>query len=650
MCGLVGLFAHDGEPPHREKWFELVDHLRHRGPDAGSFWADGPFFFGHRRLAILGLATGHQPMATADGRLVVILNGEIYNFIELRAELEALGHAFRTDSDTEVLLHGYRAWGEDLPRRLIGQFAFALADRPRRRLYLARDRFGEKPLFIRRAPGYVAFASEVRPLAALPDLDRQMDVPALGGYLSLNYVPGEATLLAGVRRLPPATWALFSPEGERVERYWTPPDGPDEDTAAGPRTMDEALEEWRQRFDRAVRLAMRADVPVGILLSGGMDSSLVAESAMRQGRLNRAFFLDFEERQWSEREAAQTVADRLGLPLESATLTPAALEDFLKLVAHADDPLADSSALAVWTIARQAAKANKVVLGGDGGDELYGGYLTYGASRLHARVISRIPSAMRSGLAAVGRHLPTRDGKVSLSERARRFLRAADLPTAQAHFTWNGTWLPAEAAALVQPGEARAMVLAAIPDLARRTGLRPPVGVRRLQLVDVAEYLPNDILAKVDRMGMAHGLETRAPFLDHELASWTLRLPEHLAVGPRGELKALLRAAAREIFGPSIADRAKRGFSIPVHAWIRGPLSELVRDLLSPRSVASLGVLDPARVTSVLEDHMSGRRQLGFELWGLAVLVAWHRMRVARPPDPPPVIEPPRAVVLPPAG
>lgn len=184
------------------------------------------------------------------------------------------------------------------------------------------------------------------------------------------------------------------------------------------------------------------------------------------------------------------------------------------------------------------------------------------------------------------------------------------------------------------------MVLEAIPDLARRTGLRPPVGVRRLQLVDVAEYLPNDILAKVDRMGMAHGLETRAPFLDHELASWTLRLPEHLALGPRGELKALLRAAARRIFGPAIADRPKRGFSIPVHAWIRGPLSEVVRDLLAPRSVASLGVLDPARVTAVLDDHLSGRRNLGFEIWGLAVLVAWHRMRVARPPVAPSGTEP----------
>jgi asparagine synthase (glutamine-hydrolysing) len=646
MCGLVGLFAHDGDAPHRDRWFELVDHLRHRGPDAGAYWADGPFFLGHRRLAILGLASGHQPMATEDGRLVVILNGEIYNFVELRAELEALGHAFRTDSDTEVLLHGYRAWGLELPRRLVGQFAFALADRPRRRLFLARDRFGEKPLFLRRAPGYVAFASEVRPLAALPDLDRQLDVAALGGYLSLNYVPGEATLLAGVRRLPPATWALFAPDGERVERYWAPPEGPSEDR----RTMDEALEEWRPLFDRAVRLAMRADVPVGILLSGGMDSSLVAESAVRQGRLNRAYFLDFEQPQWSEREAAQTVADRLGLPLECATLTADSVQDFLELVAHADDPLADSSALAVWTIARLAARANKVVLGGDGGDELYGGYLTYGASKLHADVVSRLPSPLRSGLASIGRHLPTRDGKVSLSERARRFLRAADLPTAEAHFTWNGTWLPEEAAAMVEPGETRALVREALPALARRAGLRPPVSVRRLQLVDVGEYLPNDILAKVDRMSMAHGLETRAPFLDHELASWTLRLPEHLAVGPRGELKALLRAAARRIFGPAIADRPKRGFSIPVHSWIRGPLSEVVRDLLAPRSVASLGVLDPARVTAVLDDHLSGRRNLGFEIWGLAVLVAWHRMRVARPPAAPSGTEPLRERVFPLTG
>ena len=643
MCGLVGFFAPEGAAPHRALWPDLVNHLRHRGPDAGSYWADGPFFLGHRRLSILGLSSGHQPMATPDGSLVVILNGEIYNFVELRAELEGLGHGFRTDSDTEVLLHGYRAWGEELPRHLVGQFAFALADRRRRRLFLARDRFGEKPLFVLRTPGYVAFASELRPLAALPDLDRRLDVAALGGFLSLNYVPGDQTLLAGVRRLPPATQATFSAEGERAARYWDPP----QHVAEGPRGMDAALEEWRPLFDRSVRLAMRADVPVGIFLSGGMDSALVAESAVRQGRLNRAYFLDFEEQEWSEKDAARTVADRLGVPLECATLTSDALRDFLPIVAHADDPLADSSALAVWTIARHAARENKVVLGGDGGDELYGGYLTYRASRLHAALTTRLPSPVRAALARVGRALPTRDGKVSLSERARRFLRAADLPPEEAHFTWNGTWLPEEAARMVCGERERALVRAALPALAARTGQGSIPGLRRFQLVDIAEYLPNDILAKVDRMTMAHGLEARTPFLNHELAAWALTMPERLAVSPGGELKALLRAAARRVFGPGIADRPKRGFSIPVHSWIRGPLAEVIRELLDPRSVEALGVLDSAAVAAALRDHLSGRRHLGFEIWGLAVLVAWHRMRVARPPDAPAAIEPPRAVVLP---
>jgi asparagine synthase (glutamine-hydrolysing) len=638
MCGIVGLFARDGPAPHRDLWGTLVDHLRHRGPDAGAFWGEGPFFLGHRRLAILGLESGHQPMATEDGGLVVSFNGEIYNFVELRAELEARGFRFRTSSDTEVLLHGYEAWGERLPEHLIGQFAFAIADRRRRHLFLARDRFGEKPLFVLRAPGYVAFASELRPLAALPDLDRQMDVAALGGYLSLNYVPGEATLLAGVRRLPPATWARFTADGEHVERYWAPPRVP----AETPRSMEEALEQWRPSFDRAVRLSMRADVPVGILLSGGMDSALVAESAARQGRLNCAYFLDFEEKQWSERHAAEAVASRLGLPLESATLTSQSLEDFLQLVSHADDPLADSSALAVWTIARHAARKNKVVLGGDGGDELYGGYLTYGASRLHGRVIARLPAALRAGLAGLGRRLPTREGKVSLSQRAHRFLRAADLPTAEAHLTWNGTWLPGEAAALMRSETNGRLVRDALPAVVRRPGLgEGDIPVRALQLLDVGEYLPNDILAKVDRMSMAHGLEVRAPFLDHELATWALRLPERLAVGPRGELKALLRASARPLFGAAIADRPKQGFSIPIDAWTRGPLSEMARELLSPASVEQLGVLDSTRVASVLGDHLSGRRSRGYEIWGLAVLVAWHRLRIQRPPDPPRTIQAP---------
>lgn len=633
MCGIVGLYSFDGPAPHPKHWPELVNHLRHRGPDEGAWWADGPFFFGHRRLSIVGLASGGQPMATADGELVVTFNGEIYNYPELRAELEARGHRFRTDSDTEILLHGYREWGDCLPRHLTGMFAFALADRRRGELFLARDRIGEKPLFLVRTPRYLAFASELRPLAALPDLERRLDLEALGGYLALNYVPGTACLLAGVQRLPPGSWRRYAGVRERSGRYWEPPRAPVVDA----RSPQEVTAEFRERFDRAVRLNLRSDVPVGIFLSGGMDSSLIAESAMRQGRLNRAYCIDFEEKSHSEAAAARLVADRLGLPLDIVTLTPAALRDFLLLVEHADDPLADSSALAVWTLSRHAARNNRVVLGGDGGDELLGGYLTYRASRLQARVLARMPQLVRRGLARVGRSLPTSEGKVSFSYKLRRFLRAADLPGGQAHFSWNGTWLPNEASTLVRPGWPRSVVGQALPTLAARHGLDGPYSLFALQRGDLQEYLPNDILVKTDRMSMAHGLETRAPFLEHELAAWAISRPDHQKLGRRGELKALLRAAARDVFGPAIADRPKQGFSIPIHAWVRGPLGELVHDLLAPASVERLGVLEPAQVQQVVEHHFAGRHSYGFEIWGLAVLVAWYRARVERAPDRPPI-------------
>ncbi|HZU34675.1 MAG TPA: asparagine synthase (glutamine-hydrolyzing), partial [Gemmataceae bacterium] len=383
MCGIAGLYSFDGPAPHRALWPVLVNHLHHRGPDGGGWWADGPFFLGHRRLSIVGLATGSQPMATADGNLVVTFNGEIYNYPELRRELEQEGYCFRTDSDTEVLLHGYRAWGTELPTHLTGMFAFALADRLRGELYVARDRFGEKPLFLARTPRYLAFASELRPLTALPDLPRRLHPEALAAYLLLNYVPGRQCLLDGVERLAPATWRLYGPRTERSGRYWELPCAlPSGSALSG----TDAVTECRARLDRAVRLNLRSDVPVGIFLSGGIDSSLVAESAMRQGRLNRAYCLDFLEQTHSEYEGARMVAERLGLELERVTLMPTALEDFRRLVEHADDPLADSSALAVWTVARYAAsRGNKVVLGGDGGDELFGGYLTYRASQFHRR-------------------------------------------------------------------------------------------------------------------------------------------------------------------------------------------------------------------------------------------------------------------------
>ena len=632
MCGIVGIYAPGGPPPHRALWPAIVNLLRHRGPDEGGWWADGPFFLGHRRLSIIGVDTGQQPMCDESGRLVVTFNGEIYNYRELRSTLEGTGRVFKTETDTEVLLHGYAEWGEALPSKLRGMFAFAIADRVRGELFAARDRFGEKPFLYARTGAYFAFASELKALAALPDLPQEIDLDGLGGYLCLNYVPGTRTLLTSVRRLAPGGWLRASPTGVVFGTYWQP--STDEAGAAGPTSLEEAYEAWRPLFDQAVKRALLSDVPVGILLSGGIDSSLVAESAVRQGHLNAAYLLDFEDASYSEYDGASEVASRLGLPLERVVLGSDAMEHFLDLVHHGDDPLADSSALPVWLVSRLAARRNKVVLGGDGGDELFGGYLTYQATRLHGRWVAPLPPPVRRALAWASRHLPVSEGKVTTSYRLWRFLRASDLPGRVAHLTWNGTWLPDEAAGLVANHEAARACQRSLDMMAGGYGLARRPSLRDLQRLDLAEYLPNDILTKMDRFSMANSLETRAPFLDADLAEWALRAPDELKVGRDGSLKVLLRYAAHRVLGPRVARRPKKGFSIPVHQWIRrGALAERVRELLSPPALSRMPFLDAARVGSVLDAHFAGRKAYGWEIWGLAVLSAWHASRIDRRPD-----------------
>jgi asparagine synthase (glutamine-hydrolysing) len=629
MCGIVGRFAWDAalEPDRVDG---VVDHLRHRGPDERGFWADARFAFGHRRLSIIDLSSGQQPMSGADGSLVVTFNGEIYNYASLRRELERLGHRFRTSSDTEVLLEGYREWGRELPRRLLGMFAFAIADRGSGELFLARDCFGEKPLYYVESPGAVTFASELRPLVALGLANTALDLQALGAYLCLNYVPGDATLLASVRRLLPGTWRHYGAGSVRSERYWSLRDA----AASTVRGVPEALETLRAQLDDAVRHALVSDVPVGIFLSGGVDSSLIAESAARQGRLARAYCLDFAEAGFSEWSRAERVAKALGIPLERVRFGRDSVRDLLSLVEHADDPLADSSALPVWVISQAAARTNKVVLGGDGGDELFAGYLTYQASLLHGRLVGRLPSAVRRWAAGAASRIPTSEGKVSASYKLMRFARAADLRTAEAHFTWNGTWLPREAVRLVRPEAAREAAAGAIGSLVARHGLPGNPTLGDLQRADVAEYLPNDILTKVDRMSMAHGLEVRAPFLQPAIAEFALSLPEELRCRIAGRPKLLLRELARRTYGSEVADAPKQGFSIPIHQWLRGPLRSTAEELLSENALRAIDVLDASAVRGVWQDHLAGRRSHGWELWGLMVLSAWHRVRVQTPPGP----------------
>ncbi len=631
MCGIFGQFVWQGAPPEPGLLWAATQRLSHRGPDGGAFWADASFFLGHRRLSIIDLATGDQPMATEDASLVVAFNGEIYNFVELRAELEARGARFRTRSDTEILLAGYREWGSGLPARLRGMFAFAIADRHDGSLFVARDRFGEKPLMLHEAPGRVTFASELGALADLLSADaREIDRQALGRYLCLNYVPEEATLMRNVRRLRPGTWRRY--RRDRVEDgvYWTPAGDGASPTTLVPGTMPEAAASVAAEIDRSVAIALRSDVPIALFLSGGIDSSLVAESAVRQGRLTTAYCVAFDDPRFSEISGAKRVANRLGVRLEQVPATDSLLDDFARIVAHADDPLADSSAMPMWALAKAVAKDFKVAISGDGGDELFGGYLTQRATLIHRRFVAPLPMVARQAMAWLADVVPVSGGKVSPSYKLRRFLRAAPLASGPAHFSWNGAWMPHAAAALLEDGTARAAALGALEDLAAATGLEHDVDLGALQRADMSAYLANDILVKVDRMTMAHGLEARAPLLTPELAALGQALPDDLRATPRGG-KLVLRHLASERLGAEVGNAPKQGFSVPIHDWLAGPGRDLVMHTLSVARIDAIGLMRRDAVLQVRDAHLAGKALLGFELWGLMVLAEWCAQQADRP-------------------
>lgn len=631
MCGVLGAFSRQGAPLDVPQLAAATDLLRHRGPDGGAFWADGPFFFGHRRLSIIDLsASGDQPMATRNPDLVITFNGELYNYRELRGELRSRGHLFETDSDTEVILRAYAEWREAMLPRLRGMFAFGIADKVAKTLFVARDRFGEKPLFVHETDAAVVFASELRPLSALI-ADREVEPSALAGYLCLNYVPGAKSMLHGVRRLEPGTWRRWS-SGGRVEegRFYTP--GAAE--VAVPRGIDDTLDALAERLDTATRIGLRSDVPVALFLSGGLDSSLTAESAVRQGALKDAFCLDIAERSYSEWDGASFVANKLGVELHRVVLDQTVLDDFAALAEHVDDPLGDSSALAVWRLSKETARSFKVVISGDGGDELLGGYLTYKATRVFSASLARAPRILRRGIAGASALIRPGAGKVTAGYKVMRFLRAVDRPAAEAHFSWNGAFLPEVAAELVTDPRAKAEAHVALGTMRERHALSDSPPLRELQRADAMDYLPNDILTKVDRMTMAHGLESRAPLLDADLADFAIAAASRHEGSIVAPPKKLFRELARRVYGPKVADAKKQGFSIPVHAWLRGYGRALVGDLLSRRTLAGVPILDAANVTEIRDRFLEGE-QLGFEIWGLLVLVAWYRGRVAHPPATP---------------
>jgi asparagine synthase (glutamine-hydrolysing) len=612
MCGICGI-ASAHAPADLDRLRAMSETLLHRGPDSfGEHVADG-IALAARRLSIIDLETGDQPIGNEDASVHVVQNGEIYNYRELRRELERAGHSFRTHGDTEVLVHLYEEHGTSFASLLRGMFAVAVWDARRRRLVLARDRFGIKPLYYRHVGGELAFASELR---ALPRGD--IDPDAVAAFLAFNSVPGPLSIFRETRKLQPGHVLVWEDGAVRIERFARP--APVD--AGDVRTDEEAelVEELRARMRDSVRAHLVSDVPVGVLLSGGVDSSLLAAlAAQESGEPLRTFSIGFEERTFDELADARRVAERYSTLHRELVLRPdAAL--LLPVLADAfDEPFADSSALPTYLVSQLAAEDVKVALSGEGGDELFGGYYTYVADLLAAR----LGGVARLARPAVER-LPSSDARASFDYKAKRFVRAAHLPPLERHHGWKEIFSPEMRA------ELRGSRSSFDPLASHRARFAETEGhelVTRLQDVDLGLYLVDDLLTKTDRASMAWSLEARVPFMDSVVANFAFSLPVRHKV--RGlSKKRLLRKAVEPLLPREVVHGRKRGFSIPAAAWLRGDLEPFARETLSPETLRRQGFFEPPTVGRLLDDHVAGREDLSRQLWGLLAFTLWHERHV----------------------
>ena len=613
MCGICGIASARG-PVDPDRLAAMSATLVHRGPDSDGAFVDNSIGLAARRLAIIDLAEGNQPIANEDGTVVVVQNGEIYNYRELARELVRTGHRFRTHSDTEVLVHAYEEWGLKFAERLRGMFAVAVWDIPEQRLVLARDRYGIKPLYYRSDRGELEFASELR---ALPR--GEIDLDALEAYLTFNSVPAPFSIFRDVRKLPPGHMLVW--DGQvRLHRYARP--APTMET----REDDEAelVEELRARLRDSVRAHLVSDVPVGVLLSGGVDScTLAALAAEEADQPLRTFSIGFEERSFDELGDARLVAERYGTVHRELVVRPDATLLLPALAEAFDEPFADSSALPTYLVSQLAAEDVKVALSGEGGDELFGGYYTYVADLLAQRA---------GGLARLARplveRLPTSTARASLDYKAKRFVRAAHLPPLERHHGWKEIFSPAERARLTGRRSEFDPVDLLRARFAETEGAEL---LGRLQDVDFGVYLVDDLLVKTDRASMAHSLEARVPFLDPIVTNFAFTLPAKQRVSGLRK-KVLLRKA----IGPLVPDRIvhgkKRGFSIPAAAWLRGELEPFARDTLSADTLHRQGFFRPEAVSALIDRHVAGEEDLSRQLWGLLAFTLWHERHVEREP------------------
>ena len=616
MCGISGY-------THRRGVFDpaLIQRstasLLHRGPDQQAVHESRLVSLGAVRLQIIDLAGGSQPCHSPDGDTVLIFNGEIYNYRELRAELAGKGHQFLSNSDTEVLLRAFLEWDKDCFRRLRGMFAAAIWSERDRRLVLARDRVGIKPLYFYNAGRDIIFGSEIKALFEHPAVPRRLDAAALPHYLSLNYSPYPYTMLEGIDKLKPGHLLEWQNGESSIEQFA----GFSFDTKTN-WTADSAEEKLDSLMQDSIREHMCSDVPVGIWLSGGIDSSALLHYAQQTStRPLKTFSIRFDGRSFDETSYIREIVDRYGTEHDELDLDPSSvgLCDAIESMAHhADEPVADAGAVPVWFLSKLTSKSAKVALSGEGADELFGGYVTYRADLLASRA-RRVPKLLRRSLLRLLRHWPVSDDKISFEYKMKRFLEGSLLPADEAHVYWNGTFSKEQQKDLL----ARASVSTYGPLFgADLPGLKREGYLRRYLAFDQRYYLVDDLLQKVDRMSMAHSVEVRPPYLDHRIIEFAATLPDDLRIQGRTQ-KVILKRLMKGKLPESVLRRAKTGLDIPTHNWLRGPLRALLLDTLTDCAIEECGLFRTGAVQRLIKEHLERRVNVGYHLWGMLTLFLW---------------------------
>ncbi len=620
MCGIAGFIHSDpARPAVADRLRAMCDAMFHRGPDEGGEYVEGPVALGIRRLSIIDVAGGRQPIANEDGTVWVVQNGEIYNYRTLRRELEAKGHTFRTTSDTEVIVHLYEEWGPECVRLLRGMFAFAVWDSRQRTLTVARDRVGIKPLYYAEVAGGFLFASELKALLTQPEVGRDLCPRALAEYFRHLCVPGDLAIFAGVRKLLPGHVLTVRDGKVRLSRYWRV--GPEPDNT---RTEGEWLEQLRERLREAVESHLVADVPIGAFLSGGLDSgALVALMARASADPVRTFTVGFATGagRFDEREAARAVAERYGTAHQECLLETDVGAVFPRIVRAFDEPFADSSAIPNWLVCQETARHVKVALSGLGADELFGGYERYVGLRV-GEGYRQIPAPVRRLIAWAVERVPEGGGASYARDRLKRFVRAGELPARERYRAMISAF--ARPAEILHPDvaeqvEGSASCYDAVMD---EVDGRDVLDLALFS--DLALYLPDDLLTLTDRVSMAHSLEVRVPYLDHELVEFVARMPARLKV--RGlKKKWLFRKAVAPWLPDGHLRRPKQGFSVPMASWLRGPLAPMLTDLVDSRACRESPWLGQAAIRRLVDEHVSGRANHETRLWAVVCFLEWER-------------------------